>query len=164
MDKQSSKFRLSFKVNAKQILIIIFTLIILASIPILISFLLNPEGGSVMDRVSHAFESFKLNPEGEDSTKTFTIPLIDKDVNISVLHRNPQLVIFIGIALIIISIVTVMRLARRKIKVNSNKAEMEEKKEDKKEGEKEEVKEGEKKEGIKKQTLPPLTDKKSTLP
>jgi len=100
----------------------------MALIPLLISFLLNPEGGSITERVSNAFDSFRLNTEDQGEKQTLTVPLINKDVDISLFKSNPQLVIFIGIALILISIVIIMTLVKRRIRVKSKKIESEEKK------------------------------------
>jgi len=128
MSKPPSKFRLSLKVNIKQIIIILGTLVIIALIPIIISFLLNPEGGSITERISNAFESFELNTEDQGEKQTFTIPLLNQEIDISLLKSNPQLVIFIGIALILISIVIIMTLVKRRIRVKSKKIGSEEKK------------------------------------
>jgi hypothetical protein len=104
MDKQS-KFKISFKVNSKQIIAIIIITIIFVLIPFVISYISNPDKKNINEIVKQTIESFKIKSYETDSPFIVTIPIINKRVNLTIIKQNPQLVIYGGLFLFTISII-----------------------------------------------------------
>jgi hypothetical protein len=105
-------FKPSVKVDAKQIIIIIVILATIAAIPFVINFVRSGGSSSFSQTISDTLEDFKIKTGDDDSPFLVTIPIINTELNLTVVKQNPQLVIYLGLAFITIAILVGVTLIR----------------------------------------------------
>ncbi|MBN2016361.1 hypothetical protein JW766_06060 [Candidatus Dojkabacteria bacterium] len=115
-DKKPSKkkvsFRPSIQVNCKQLFVIACILGLFILIPSTISYLLNPDRKPVDETFSLVLKSLKIETYDTDSPLMLTIPLVNKEVNLTVFKQNPQLIIAVGAVLAVFALIIAITLVR----------------------------------------------------
>lgn len=101
--KQSS-FRLSLDINFKQIIVILLILAILFSIPLAVGYIQSPDKTSLNEILNSTVETFRLKTEETDSPFMLTIPVVNTDVDLTIVKQNPQLITYAGLFFVTISI------------------------------------------------------------
>ena len=111
--QQDPYFKPSVSINFKQIIIIVVVLGAILSIPLIISFVSNKERESLKESFSKTLAGFKISTDKEvDSPFVLTIPVINTEVDLTILKQNPQLVVYIGLGLVTLSILIGITLIR----------------------------------------------------
>lgn len=105
-------FKPSIKVDFKQIVIIILILSVFVAIPFIINYVQNPNKGSIKETITQTIESFKIKTFETDSPFTVNIPIINKDVDLTIIKQNPQLVTYIGLGMIAVAILVGIALIK----------------------------------------------------
>lgn len=111
-------FKPSVKIDFKTLIIIIIVLGLIFSIPFLISFIRSGGTGSLGETFKETLAGFKISTEG-DSGNPFiiTIPILNVDLNLTVVKQNPRLIVYVGLALfsmaILIGITLIRSLAKK---------------------------------------------------
>jgi hypothetical protein len=111
MEKKT--FKAEIKVNFKQVIIIILLLGLIASIPFIVTYIQNPDKKNISELVSITLEDMNFSSvTAEDEPFLITIPLINAQIDLTILKKNPQLFFFIGGVLFFFSVLMVITLAR----------------------------------------------------
>ena len=105
-------FKPSVSVNFRQLVTIVFIFIIILSIPFIYQFITDSEIHSLNDLFAHTINSLKIDTTTETSQLIFNVPLLNVPIDLTVLRRNPQLLIYGGLMLIIFAILIGITLIR----------------------------------------------------
>jgi len=114
--KKESNFHISFQVNFKQIIVIIFILAIILSIPFIINYISSPTKISIKDSISQTIKSIKTPSSSSDDEFIVTIPLLNTNVDLSILKKNPKLLTYAGLALLSLAILIAISLVKNLLK------------------------------------------------
>jgi hypothetical protein len=106
------KFRFSVKIDFKQTLLIGLILSIFIAIPIVVNYLQNPNRRPIDEILSQTVESIKIKSYDTDSPFMINIPIVNKELDLTILKQNPQLLIFAGIIFGVFSMLTAITLLR----------------------------------------------------
>lgn len=106
-------FKPSVTVDVKQVVIIILVLAVIAATPFIIRFVKSGGSSSIGDIVRETIESFKITTDTEvDSPFIVTIPVINTDVNLTVIKQNPQIITYLGLGFVTGAILVGITLIR----------------------------------------------------
>ena len=109
MPRKSEAIR-SVSVNPKQLIIGILVLGIIIATPLLYSYYRNPNRTSITQTISEFVNDLKAEDGGD--TQTVNIPIVNKQIDISVLQRNPQLLMYVGIIFFVFALLIGITLFR----------------------------------------------------
>jgi hypothetical protein len=111
--KKLSAFRLSLaKVTTKQVIIIVLLVSCFISIPFIVDYLQSPEKVSLQESISTTFENLKFKYEETDQPFMIKLPIINTEINLTVFKQNPQLITYIGLGFVTISLIMGITLLR----------------------------------------------------
>lgn len=102
--EKKTKFKISLKTNFKQVIVIVFLLGLILSIPFIITYIQSPTKISVKESISQTIESFKPATSSNGDEFIVTLPLLNTDLNLSILKKNPKLLTYAGLALLSLAI------------------------------------------------------------
>lgn len=107
-----SSFRLSINTNKKQLVIMALIVLVFISVPIIVAFIQNPQMIDVGGKFEGIREILLQSGSADTSPLVITIPIVGKQVNLTILKRNPQLIIFGGLGLLVIAMIFGVTLLR----------------------------------------------------
>ncbi len=110
--EEKKKFRISLKTNFKQVIVIIFTLAFILSIPFIVNYIQSPTKISLKENISQTIESFKPSTTSNGDEFIVTLPLINTDVNLSIIKKNPKLLTYAGLALLSLAILIAITILK----------------------------------------------------
>ncbi len=113
--QEDTHFKPSLKVNFKQIIVIILILSAFAFIPFVVNYINNPDKTSIKEIFTQTIESFKIKTTKTDEPFLVEIPIIEKNIDLTVLKQNPQLLTYSGLGFISISIILGIALIKHNI-------------------------------------------------
>lgn len=102
--KEKTKFRISLKTNFKQIIVIIFILAFILSIPFIVNYIQSPTKISLKENITQTMESFKPSTISNGDEFLVTLPLVNVDLNLSIIKKNPKLLTYAGLAFLSLAI------------------------------------------------------------
>lgn len=105
-------FKPSININSKQVITIIIILLVFVSIPFVINYFQSPNKGAIKETIAQTVESFKIKTFETDSPFTVNIPIINKDLDLTIIKQNPQLVTYIGLGMITVAILVGIALIK----------------------------------------------------
>jgi hypothetical protein len=106
-------FKLSIQTNRRQIFVIVIILLFIVLIPLTIDYIQNPDKVNIKESITSTFQKLKPVQQQSDKTQYFiTLPIVQKEVDVSVLKNNPQILIYAGIGFFIIAMIIGITLLR----------------------------------------------------
>jgi len=118
MEKPARKpFKLSIQTNRRQIFVIAIILVFIVSIPLAIDYFQNPNKVNIKESITSTFQKLKpVQQQNDDTQYIVTLPIVQKEVDVSVLKKNPQILIYIGIGFFIIAMIVGITLLRNTLR------------------------------------------------
>ena len=110
--RQRPPLKFSIKATWKQIFIIVLILGVIVTIPLAFEYFNNPNRQPIGEAVDQLVDKFKLESSDENTPFLITLPLINKEIDISILKQNPQLITFAGAGFIFIALIVGITLLR----------------------------------------------------
>ncbi len=104
-------YNLSLGVNVKQFVVAAVTLILVLALPFIYTYVKDPNKKSIRHLISSTIEGSGAYSEGEESF-VVNIPVVNYQVDLSVVERNPQLLIYVGVVFLVIAFLIIISLVR----------------------------------------------------
>ena len=114
--ERKSKFRVSLNTNFKQVIVIIIVLSLILSIPFVINYIQSPTKISLKENIAQTIESFKTSTSSNVEEFIVTLPILNVDINLSVIKKNPKLLTYAGLAFLSLAILIGISLVKNIIK------------------------------------------------
>lgn len=114
--EKKTKFKISLKTNFKQVIVIIIVLALILSIPFIITYIQSPTKISVKESITQTIDSFKSTTSSNGDEFILTVPIINLDLNLSILKKNPKLLTYAGLAFLSLAILIGITLLKNLFK------------------------------------------------
>lgn len=104
--ENQNPFKPSVKVSWKQIFLIILILVLVFCIPFVIQYIRNPDQSVIKNVVTTVTSKINLKSSDLDTSPSIIeIPLIHKQIDVSVVKENPYLIVYVGLGLVVVAII-----------------------------------------------------------
>lgn len=104
-------FKLSIDINFKKFVVTVILLATILGTPFIINYAKNKEESSL----SHVLGEFTASEEVEDRF-IITLPLINIDLDLTIIKQNSQVVVYIGFGLVAVALIVGVVLIKRLLK------------------------------------------------
>ena len=101
MTKKSEAIR-SININPTQLIISLIILGIIVAVPIFYNYYRNPDRTSIRKTADEVVETVK---QDDSQPLILTIPIVEKELDLTIVRKNPNLIMYLGISFFFISII-----------------------------------------------------------
>jgi len=108
---QEPAFKPTFKATKGQIFFAVLIMLIILSIPFLYSYFRNPNRTSVGEFMNRPISQI-IKIKHEEGPTYIEIPVVKKQVDVSVIKENPMLLVYFGIFMFIVAVIIGITLMR----------------------------------------------------